>query len=295
MKLRLGRSNAVNRSRLLGLIGGAALVAALIAPSVALGAGPGNNGLDATGNGTKSNATVGGSLADAGNSVDMGTATLSCQGDSAGSVAGSFTLTKDLDVGSKITVYLVPNNGSNATPEGNVAKNETTITLGAGNHTSGSVINWSITVTHAFTVDQGGILGVFAVNDDGVTALSSSKTNSLNCTESTPSSPPSAPPSSPPSAPPSAPPSQPPPPDDNPPSNPPSTPPSVAPSGSVGGETSAPSEGGVEGETDVPAGPQTDIGDNTAGPGSSLPLLLVVLGIVGLAAVVLTPARGRRR
>jgi len=98
--------------------------------------------------------------------------------------------------------------------------------------------------------------------------------------------PPSEPPSNPPSNPPSTPPS-------TPPSNPPSTPPSDTPSGSVGGETSTPSDGGVEAETDVPEGPSTDIGGSTADPGSSLPLLLIVLGIVGLAAVALTPARRR--
>ena len=159
------------------LVAAGLATAALITPSAALAAGPGNNGLDATGNGTKSNATFGGSLADAGNSAVMdgsqGGSTLTCDGDSAGTSTGSFTLTKTLDVGSKITVYLVPNNGSNADPEVNVAKNETTITLNATNNTSGSVINWSITVTSPFTVSSGGILGVFAVNDDGVTAIGS--------------------------------------------------------------------------------------------------------------------------
>jgi len=76
--------------------------------------------------------------------------------------------------------------------------------------------------------------------------------------------------------------------------------PAETPSGSVGGETATPqvtpggSEGAVEGETDVPTAPSTDI-DGTAGPtGNSMPILLIVLGIIGLAAVVLTPARRRR-
>jgi hypothetical protein len=106
--------------------------------------------------------------------------------------------------------------------------------------------------------------------------------------EPPPSEEPSAPPSEEPSAPPSEEPSA-------PPSEEPSAPPSEAPSGSVAGETETPS-GGVEGETNVPTAPASDIGGNdTSAPGSSLPLLLVVLGIVGLAAVVLTPARSRRR
>jgi hypothetical protein len=174
-----------------GWFAAATMVAvATLAPATAFAAGPGNNGLDPTGNGTKSNATVNGSLSDAGSSAVMdgsqGGSTLSCDGLTASSATGSFTLSKTLDIGSTITVYLVPNNGSNADPAANVAKNETTITLDASNNTSGSVINWSITITSPFTVSSGGILGVFAVNDDGVTAIGSSKTFSLNCTESTP-------------------------------------------------------------------------------------------------------------
>ena len=160
---------------------------ATLAPATAFAAGPGNNGLDPTGNGTKSNATAGGSLSAAGGSATMAAdAVMTCDGTSVGGVTGSFTLTKTLDVGSKITIYMVPNNGSDASPAGNVTKNETTITLTGANNTSGSTINWSVPVTHAFTTSQGGILVVFAVNDDGTTAISSSKTNSLNCTEANP-------------------------------------------------------------------------------------------------------------
>jgi uncharacterized repeat protein (TIGR01451 family) len=57
--------------------------------------------------------------------------------------------------------------------------------------------------------------------------------------------------------------------------------------------TVAPPGGGVLAETDVPTAPQTDIG--VAGDVSgTLPILLVILGIIGLAAVVLTPKRARR-
>jgi uncharacterized repeat protein (TIGR01451 family) len=56
--------------------------------------------------------------------------------------------------------------------------------------------------------------------------------------------------------------------------------------------------GGVQAETDVPGAvtaPPTDaIGGNAADTGNSLPILLIVLGIIGLAAVVLTPKRARR-
>ena len=54
-------------------------------------------------------------------------------------------------------------------------------------------------------------------------------------------------------------------------------------------------DGGVEGETDVPEAPQTDAINSSGDAGNTLPILLAVLGIIGLAAVVLTPARARRR
>jgi len=174
--------------RTAGWLAAAVMVAvAALTPATAFAAGPGNNGLDPTGNGTKSNATVNGSLADAGGSATMAAdAVMTCDDTSVDGVTGSFTLNKTLDVGSKITIYMVPNNGSDASPAANVTKNETTITLTGADNTSGSKINWSVPVTHAFTTSQGGILVVFAVNDDGTTAISSSKTNSLNCTEANP-------------------------------------------------------------------------------------------------------------
>ncbi len=53
---------------------------------------------------------------------------------------------------------------------------------------------------------------------------------------------------------------------------------------------------GVQGETNVPTPPATDIanGNVTSSPGGSIPLMLIILGIVGLAAVALSPVRKRR-
>ena len=55
--------------------------------------------------------------------------------------------------------------------------------------------------------------------------------------------------------------------------------------------------GGVGGETNVPVvtAPPTDtLSSTTSDPGSTLPLILIVLGIIGLAVVVLTPGRAKR-
>jgi uncharacterized repeat protein (TIGR01451 family) len=53
--------------------------------------------------------------------------------------------------------------------------------------------------------------------------------------------------------------------------------------------------GGVAGETDTPTAPPTDaIATSTTDAGGSLPILLIVLGIIGLGAVLLTPVRARR-
>ena len=75
------------------------------------------------------------------------------------------------------------------------------------------------------------------------------------------------------------------------------------PSGGVGGETPARSappsaspsfDGGVGGETSTPTAPPTDQNGITSSSAPTLPLLLIILGVVGLGAVVLTPRRARR-
>ena len=288
------RSNRSTSGRLIRKTGwlatGAMLAVAAFAPAVQA-AGPGNNGLDATGNGTTSNATVGGSLAGAGSSATLSaTAKMFCSGTSVGSIDGTLTLSKTLDVGSVITLYMVPNNGSNASPAGNVPLNEISITLTNANNDSGDVISYSLPVTHAFTTSAGGILVVFAVNADHSTAISSSKTNSLNCTEAsspspseTPSESPSEQPSESPSEQPSESPSE-------QPSESPSEQPSEQPSAST-----APS-GEVEGVTGTPrvTPPPTDtIGGNGQNP-SNDGWRIALIGLAAVLAGTLTFVNPRR-
>ena len=72
---------------------------------------------------------------------------------------------------------------------------------------------------------------------------------------------------------------------------------SVEPSQEASTEPSEqPSDGEVEALTSEPTLPPTDTmsGDSTSGPDSTLPLALIILGVIGLSAVVLTPVRTRR-
>jgi hypothetical protein len=57
-----------------------------------------------------------------------------------------------------------------------------------------------------------------------------------------------------------------------------------------------PSDGQVEGLTSQPTLPPTDTlsQDSTNSPDGTLPLVLIVLGVIGLSVVVLTPVRTRR-
>ncbi len=155
---------------------------AIAAPgaSPALAAGPGDNGNGWPDGGPKSSATVGGSASAVAGGATMNNAKMFCNGTSVNSFAGSFTLTKDFDAGSKIVVYLSANNGSNASPAANVSKNYAEVSVsGTG------TVNFTLSITAPFTSSAGGVLLVFAVNDDG-TIISSSKSNSLNCTEAEP-------------------------------------------------------------------------------------------------------------
>jgi hypothetical protein len=107
-------------------------------------------------------------------------ATISCDAnDSVKSISGQFTLSGTGAAGTYVVIYLTPNNGSDANPVGNVENNEVQVSI-AGK--SGTVA-FSLSITSPFTTSQGGILAVFA--KDGETIFTS-KSNSLNCTESTP-------------------------------------------------------------------------------------------------------------
>lgn len=156
--------------------------AALFVPTTSpvLAAGPGDNGNGWPDGGPKSSATVDGSASDVAAGAKMNPAEMFCQGTSADHFSGSFELLKDFDAGSTIVVYLVANNGSNASPAANVSKNYAVVQVeDAGTY------HFTLNITAPFTETSGGVLIVFAVNDDG-TVISSSKSNSLNCTEAVP-------------------------------------------------------------------------------------------------------------
>jgi Prealbumin-like fold domain len=152
--------------------------AALFAPSTAVfAAGPGDNGNGWPDGGPKSNSAVDENAALVANGANMNNATMACNGASVNALHGSFTLTEEFDEGSTIVVYLAANNGSNASPAANVSKNYAVVSVDAV-----GTYNFTLNISSPFTATSGGVLIVFAVNQDG-TVISSSKSNSLNCTE----------------------------------------------------------------------------------------------------------------
>jgi cell division septation protein DedD len=179
----MSTSSARARSRLarhLSWLAVAALTSAALfvpATSPVLAAGPGDNGNGWPDGGPKSSATVDDSATDVAGGATMNNAQMFCNGTSANHFSGSFELTKDFDAGSTIVVYLSANNGSNASPAANVSKNYAVVPVeDAGTYP------FTLNITAPFTASSGGVLIVFAVNDNG-TVISSSKSNSLNCTE----------------------------------------------------------------------------------------------------------------
>ncbi len=102
-----------------------------------------------------------------------------------------------LPAGASIVVYLSPNQGAiNANAGGDdasyiaaVESNYGVITFASGLSGSGT-LDVQVNVTTAFQATGGGILGVVATESDG-TSVTTSKTNSLNCTEANPTPTPS--------------------------------------------------------------------------------------------------------
>jgi hypothetical protein len=150
----------------------AALIgAALVLPAAAAATGPGGD--DNLPNSGHMSAT--GGLTP----TMLANATISCDaGNTVNTISGQFTLNGTGGLGSFVVIYLTPNNGSNASPIGNVENNEVQVDLSGRSGT----ISYSLPVTSAFTATSGGILAVFAKDVDG--SIYTSKSNSLNCTES---------------------------------------------------------------------------------------------------------------
>src|SRR3954453_5174767 len=144
-----------------GLVG-----AALVAPGAVSAAGPGGDD-NLPNSGDTSNT--------GGVTPTMGTAEMTCDDGSVLGVSGSFTLDGTAPAGSYVVIYLTPNNGSDASPAGNVEDNQVTIDISGK---SGDVA-FSMPISAPFTTTKGGVLAVFAKDQDG--SVFTSKSNSLNC------------------------------------------------------------------------------------------------------------------
>jgi len=323
------RGRMARRLSWLIVVGMVFAAVAMPVASPVLAAGPGGNGTGKPDGGPTSDVTIGGSTTAAANSATMGTATMFCSGGDVSTFSGTFTLSTNVDNGSTIVLWLAANNGSDASPAANVSKNYVVVSV----HLAGTY-SFSLPVTHPFSTTSGGILIVFAVNSDNTTVISSSKSNSLNCTEAqatptptpaptaTPTPAPTATPTAAPTATPTAAPTATPTPAPTatPTPAPTATPvpdatatPTPAPTATPVPEATAtptpaptatpvPPAGGVGGITGTPK-PRTTLPptDTLTGTSPSAPasqgwrlILLAMAGLLG-AALVLTPAQARAR
>ena len=142
--------------------------------------GPGAGGVSADGGpGSPDFVPNSGHTSSSGLTLLMGTGVMSCDGESVTSLSGSFTFS-GADPGDHVVIYLTPNNGSDASPVGNVEDNEITIELDGKT----SPVAFTLPITSPFTTTKGGVLLVFASSVEGQQTYSS-KSNSLNCTETT--------------------------------------------------------------------------------------------------------------
>ncbi len=149
-----------------GLLG-----AALVSPAAVSAAGPGGDNVPPSGH-----------LSNTGGiTPTMGSATMTCNSDSlVTGLSGSFTLSGTAGANTSVVIYLTPNNGSDASPAGNVELNEVTVDISGQSGT----VDFTLPITAPFTTTKGGVLAVFAMDTDGT--VFSSKSNSLNCTEAVP-------------------------------------------------------------------------------------------------------------
>jgi hypothetical protein len=139
--------------------------------------GPGAGSVGAAGPGSDDNLPNSGHTSSNGLTLLMSkNDTMACDANnSVGSISGTFTFSGS----GHVVIYLTPNTGSDADPVGNVENNETTIDLTGKT----SPVAFKLTVNSPFTTSKGGVLAVFARAEDGT--IYNSKSNSLNCTETT--------------------------------------------------------------------------------------------------------------
>ena len=266
---------------------------AILAPAAVMAAGPGgDDNLPNSGHTSNTGGVV---------PTMVANATISCDPSSGAlGVIGHLTLSGTAGAGTSVVVYLTPNNGSDATPAGNVESNEVTVDISG----QGGDLAFVLPVTSAFTTTKGGILAVFAMDQDG--SVFTSKSNSLNCGESVPLPTPTATPA--PTATPTPAPTETPAPTATPTPAPTETP----------APTATPVAGGrgVPTPTPVPATPTpaptttlahatltpritpppTDTSGRSSGsPRSSFGLVLLLLGGLCLGSALLTPATRRAR
>ena len=274
-----------------GLLG-----ASLTIPAALLAAGPGmDDSLPNSGHTSNTAGLTPTMVADA--------ATISCdEANGVGQISGQFTLNGTGAAGTYVVIYLTPNNGSNADPAANVEDNEVQVPIAGLTGT----VSYAVTVSSPFTATTGGILAVFAKDASGATFTS--KSNSLNCTESvptptpaptatpepevTPTPEPEVTPTPEPEVTPTPEPTATPEPEVTPTPAPTGTPaatptPQATPSGNVEQETGTP-------RITPPSTDTTDMGGNGTS-GNSLGFVLLLLGGLSLAGALLRPAGSRIR
>src|SRR5262245_5817471 len=134
-----------------GLLG-----AALVSPAAVSAAGPGSD----------DNLPNSGHTSNTGGITPtfIANAVMTCTEDSSvTNVSGQFTLSGTAGAGTFVVIYLTPNNGSDATPAGNVENNEVKVDISGKSGT----VDFSLSITSPFTTTQGGVLAVFAKDQDG--------------------------------------------------------------------------------------------------------------------------------